>query len=335
MVDVVPAPPSPVSHSIDSIYIFGKSPAAAEHIRDAIQLRGFEEIKCFDLACLLSDGQPAPWPQHHPPELMILDAEGQQAAVMSCLDKLPASIPVIVLAESFEEEIFIHCFDHGARDFLVKPYNMPYLVSRILLILESQRMKHQLRQHREILKDLSVISVETDIFSKEYFQSILEQQIERLRASHHIRPDELTLLLITFGAADESSLEIPPGRGLGGDITGEVEKTGSWPSLREACSNPLFRQSLLRQCATIITRCCRSSDLVGERDTLQFGILLPYTGLQGGTVVSQRISRQLHGREFCWRAQSVRLGITIGMADYSGCSTSEDLVRKALNASYF
>ncbi|MBX2861428.1 MAG: diguanylate cyclase [Vampirovibrio sp.] len=278
----------------DAIYIVTRTQGRGDEIAKTIQLRGFDEIKCF----LLTEVQN--WDTDNWPDLLIVDSEGDDAGAIKVIQSLKQAVPVVYLADSFEEDTFLTCYDAGAKDFLVKPVNSSYLVSRILILLDGGRVQRQLEKRDAVLKDLSVIGVDSEVYTTEYFLRFLKEEVERLLASEHWAP--LCLLVVQF-------------RGM----------------TPELMSQQAFRTKLYAHVAKMLEQCCRGGDIVGEYLMDKFAILLPNTSTNGGQAVSKRILEQLDGETLTFDDQSVQLSVKIGVAEFTGCRHYEEFLNKALD----
>lgn len=156
----------------DRIYIVTETPEQGQELRASISLRGFDRVKCYsvsDLEAIL---------MARPPDLLILDAGGQTEDVVRLIASAPCALPpTIWLVETYEPEQFLTCYDAGARDFLVQPVDPAYLVSRVLLALDERHLAEQLAQREAILKELSVMSVQTDLYTEPYFKQFVKREL--------------------------------------------------------------------------------------------------------------------------------------------------------------
>lgn len=282
------------THFADAIYIVGYTQAHAEEMKPSISLRGFDRVKCYAL------DQAGVIIRDHPPDLVIIDPQGHDQEALALIANLRHSVPVIFLAEGFDEDLFLSCFDAGAKDFLVKPVNPSYLISRILLALDSRRLREQLGQRNVVLRELSVIGRYSGVFTTEYLVKMLKREVENLS-----RDDSTPLSLIVV------QLE-------GFDTRLAVDST--------------FKQVLYRQVADALMRCCRGADIIGEYFEDKFAIILPSTGINGAETVSARILERLDNQPLRYGDENVRLALRIGAADFSGCLHYEDLLNKAMES---
>lgn len=274
----------------DAIYIITLTPERGEEIKRAILLRGFDEIVCvpYENAMLLLKA--------NPPALTIVDLEGHTPHMEALMRNIPQRVKSLVLAEQFDEALFVLCHDHGARDFMVKPISDAYLVSRVIRVLQEHRVEQLVGQKDRILVELGVLSARSGVFTTSYLMKLLKSCSEEVSP---YMPDPLSLLIIQLG--------------------------GYQSPLPEELQN-----ALMSEVGEILKECSRGMDAVGEYLMDKFAVLLPKTGMRGTRALAKRIVERLDGYEFQGPDGLQPLQIKLGMSEYSGCRHYEDLLNKAL-----
>jgi PleD family two-component response regulator len=275
----------------DAIYIVTLTVARGEEIKQAIVLRGFDEILCvpYDNARLLL--------RTNTPALVILDLEGDVDKTIELMDKMPATVKSLVLADDFEESLFVACHDRGARDFLLKPVPEAYLVSRVIRALQEHRQEQVFEQKSRILVDMGVLSPQSGVFTTPYLLKVLKQHSEEVSP---YSPEPLSLLIVQL----------------------------------EGYQSPLpdeLHQALMAEVGRIMRECARGLDAVGEYFMDKFAVVLPHTGRRGAKALANRLFQRLHGLEFQSPTGLRTLEVRIGLAEYSGCRHYEDLLNHALD----
>jgi PleD family two-component response regulator len=275
----------------DAIYIVTMTTERAEEIKRAIVLRGFDEILCipYDNAAMLLKA--------NPPALAIIDMEGHHAQTVELMDKMPTTIKSLVLAEQFEESVFVACHDRGARDFLVKPVAEAYLISRVIRALQEHRVEQVAEQKDQILVDMDVLSPRSGVFTTPYLLKLLKQSSEEVSP---YAEDPLSMLI--------------------------VQLEGYQSPLPDALQNALYSEV-----GRIMRECARGMDAVGEFYMDKFAVVLPQTGRRGAKALSNRVFQRLHGLTFQGPGGPATLEVRVGIAEYSGCRHYEDLLNRALD----
>ncbi|WP_303673079.1 hypothetical protein [Vampirovibrio chlorellavorus] len=183
----------------DAIYIVTASPARAEAIQQVMVLRGFDELICMPLGAI-------DWKAVEPanqPALLIVDAEGNEAALLAFMATVPAGVKPLVLADRFEESLFLACHDAGARDFMVKPVPDAYLMSRVISMLQEHRLAQIARQKDQILEELGVISARSGVLTTNYLLKQLEVAARTVEADP---AQDLSILMVAVQGGQSSLL---------------------------------------------------------------------------------------------------------------------------------
>jgi PleD family two-component response regulator len=244
--------------------------------------------------------------KEQPPDLVIIDPEGEPERGLALVGALgtpsllPSHVSLIYLADAFDEDTFLTCYDAGARDFLVKPVNSAYLISRIILALDEVRLREKLTQRDAILKELAVLGPDSNVFTTEYLMKTLKREYEKTHPGGNI-----AMILLQLEGL-ESSAAAPPG----------------------------LKQKIYRHLADTLKRCCRGSDTIGEFFEDKFALILPETGIAGAQTVIDRIRQHISGANICFDRppSTCTLSIFMGMADNTECRNYEDLMSKANDA---
>lgn len=276
----------------DAIYIITGTPERAEAIKQAIVLRGFDEIVCVPV------NQAERLLVQNPPALAIIDADGQSDQILPLMASMPASVKSLVLVEQFDESVFVACHDAGARDFLVKPVPDAYLVSRIIKTLQEHRLEQISSQKDAILVEMGVLSLCSGIFTTSYLLKLLKQVADQ---SSQDEQDALSLVIVELGGYQSP---LPD----------------------------LYQQILMTQVGAILKECSRGLDSVGEYYMDKCAVILPQTGKRGATALGKRILERLNGLSVQGPNGPFLLEVRLGVADYTGCRHYEDLLNRALDS---
>ncbi len=277
--------------SDSTIHIVTLSPERGDAIRRMLALRGFDEIRCISLE------QATTSLKRSHPALAIIDAENNHAALETLFRSIPSNLKSLVLADSFDESLFVLCHDRGARDFIAKPVSEAYLVSRVIRVLQEHRLEQLIRQKDNILVELGVLSAQTGIFSTSYLMKRL-QELSEEQTVDASRP--LSLLLIRLDAED-------------------VKWTSTqWQGIRQ-------------ETAQLVRECARGMDVVGEYLVDKFAVILPRTGRRGARTLATRLAERLAKMSAAHQQEgSPGVRVSIGLAEYDGCRHYEDLLDRAM-----
>ena len=282
---------NPVKQAPDEIAIVTQSPARAEALRQAIVLRGFDEIVCLDVRTA------APLLQAKPPVLVIIDLENDLPHTIRLLEALPAGVRSLVLADAFDEVFFVACHDRGARDFMVHPVPDAILVSRVIRNLQEHRLAQVARHTDQILVEMNVLSSQSGVFTTPYLINLLRQSTETYLAQTDAEP--LSLLILQLGGYESP---LPAG------VQGQV----------------------LATLGGIIKECARGLDVVGEYFLDKFAVIMPQTSIRGANALASRLGERLQGLSFEGLQGPFWLTVQTGVAEAAGCRHYEGFLNRAL-----
>lgn len=282
----------------DKIYIITHSSDRGGEIKSSINLRGFDRVKILDFA------NAADIIKTNKPDLVVVDPENTPELGFKLLKDL-AELPVlnnppsmIFLADTFDEETFLTCYDLGAKDYLIKPVNSAYLASRVLMALDETRLRLKLAEQDSILTDLSVLGQDSNVYTTEYFVRKLKREVPALEPTAH-----LSLLILQLESQNTALMH-----------------------------QPAMKRSISASVAEVLKRACRGDDIIGEFFEDKFAVMLPGTNLEGGKIVSTRIFNQLNGATIIGEdQQALHLQVSIGLAEFNGCRNYEELLHKAMD----
>lgn len=279
-----------MKQAYDAIYIVTVTAQRGEAIKQAIGLRDIDEVICipYENAALLLKA--------NPPALTIIDTEGDRDKTYNLMSQLSPELKSLILAEEFDEELFVTCHDHGARDFLVRPVSDAYLVSRVIRILQQGRLEQLVDQKDRILEEMGVLSPRSGVFTTSYLLKLLKKEAEV--ASPYLS-NPLSLLI--------------------------VQLEGYQSPLHEDAQTVLYTDI-----GRILKECSRGLDIVGEYFMDKFAVILPQTDAHGARALARRLMARLNSYEFPTPEGRMRLKVRIGLGEYTGCRHYEDLVNRAM-----
>lgn len=276
----------------DVIYIVSRSHTRAGAYRQVIDLRGVDEIVTLPFESVMAQIL------KKPPVLVILDTEAEDIpTALQLLTQLPSNIKRIMLADAFDEEVFLSAYDRGARDFLIKPVPNAYLVATLIRLLQERRQEQLLQQKDNILEDLGVLSRTTGVFTTSHLLKAIEAAFSNWQQQAN---DSLCLLTIQI-----DGLQYDP-------------------------SNAAI-QAAFADIARIIKDCARDSDLVGELFVSKFAVLLPHTAIRGARALAKRLTERIMQAHLKGPDGPLDIQVLVGIADATDCPHYEALLERSLN----
>lgn len=251
-------------HQTNQVAIVASTAAQAQELQQWVGLRGFDQVRTYSLdeaiEALLAE----------PVDLILLDVDAHWGHLgLTLLKELPGCPPSLVLASQFDEELFLSFHEAGARDFLLKPVNASYLMSRVLQALEERHNVLQLTHWQGLLRELDVLSSVSQAYSSVYFQRLLGLALQRLMpqvTSAGQTPGNgplLCLVALQLDYQQFQALEAPK------------------------------QQEVMGWLGRLLQKTIRVKDAVGEWAPGTFLVLLTQTGQSGVRAVQARLEENL------------------------------------------
>ena len=198
------------------------------------------------------------------PDLILLDImmpgmDGFEVCERLKSNPITADIPVIFVTALNEMEDEAKGLDVGAIDYIRKPFSLPIVAARVKNHLE-------LKQHRDLLRNLSSMDGLTGIANRRRFDETLEKEWHR--AARASVPISIVMIDVdSFKAYNDHY----------GHVAGD---------------------ECLRVVAQVLQTCfARSSDLVARYGGEEFAAILPGTDEPGAAIAAQKAVDEMRYRE--------------------------------------
>lgn len=91
---------------------------------------------------------------------------------------------------------------------------------------------------------------------------------------------------------------------------------------------------VIREIGRRIKECIRQIDTAARYGGDEFAVILINTTLTGATVVAQRMVEMVSNSMVTWQKENIPLSISVGLAEYNGGSTPEDITSRSDQALY-
>jgi diguanylate cyclase (GGDEF)-like protein len=213
-------------------------------------------------------------------------------------------IPVILLTGRGDQELKVKGLEHGACDYVTKPFDPGELVARVRVQLKIKSLQDALKKSNELLRELSYTDPLTRLHNRRYLMDALEKEFQR--AGRRGRALSLALLDIDH---------FKPINDTYGHQQGDA---------------------VLTALATVIQGELRRYDIVARYGGEEFMILLPETSPAEGVAVAERLRASVAKMVFPPPLERLRVTVSLGVAVYPAerISTVDDLIREADAALY-
>jgi PleD family two-component response regulator len=277
----------------DSIHIITSDPSQGETLQKVLNLRGFDRIRAMRY-------EEAKQSLHQdPPVLAVVDLSQNKdvEALESLLKPVTGKIKVLVLADAFQEDLFLRCHDWGVRDYLMKPIPETYLIARVIHLLQEARLEQILQQKDSILIETGVLSERSGCFTTSYLMKQLERQMALHTQSNPLQTMSLVLVALQGGE--------------------KAWRSSDWTAIYAEVADELKNSA-------------RGLDIIGEYLVDKFAVLLPNTGKPGAMALLDRLRHRLDVLCGRWTQKTqMPLSIQLGLAESTHCRHYEDLLNQA------
>lgn len=210
-----------------------------------------------------------------------LDGYGLLKRIREAADERLREIPTIVVTGNESDEARQQALDHGATDFIAKPFNRLDLLARARSHARYQKTATELRQQTRELEESSMIDPLTRIGNGRYFL----EKFAKDRSFTNRHKQDLSLIRVDLR-----------------DLAGLVEKHGK-PAIA----------GLLRRIAAVIVRHIRNEDTPARLGGGRFGIVLPACDAAGARVIAARIGDVIAGHEFKLGDNTQRVAVSMAI----------------------
>jgi two-component system, cell cycle response regulator len=213
-------------------------------------------------------------------------------------------IPVIMLTSEEDMEKKIKGFEHGASDYLTKPFDEGELIARVKAHLKIKHLQDELKEKNAQLQELSGTDDLTKLANRRRFMEQFTNEFERVKRYK----GELSFLILDL------------------DFFKHVNDS----------HGHLVGDSVLVQIANVMKESVRSSDLVARYGGEEFALLLPETSSKGCRIYAERIRKRIENTKFEAAGKQIQVTISGGIASFpeDSADSVDELWRKADAALY-
>jgi two-component system cell cycle response regulator len=213
-------------------------------------------------------------------------------------------IPVIMLTGRGDREMKIKGLDHGACDYVTKPFDPGELAARVKVQLKIKTLQDALRRSNQLLLELSNTDPLTGIFNRRYFMEALEKEFQRAQRKH--APFTLALLDIDHFKRINDRFGHPQG-----DL-------------------------VLIALAAVIQGELRRYDIIARYGGEEFILLLPETSTDEGFAVVERLRAAVEKMVLPHPMEGYRVTVSLGVSAFPAerITSVYDLISEADNALY-
>jgi two-component system, cell cycle response regulator len=215
-----------------------------------------------------------------PPDLVLLDLDMPVLSGEDVCRKLKdtpqtSMVPVIFLTGNEELATKVRCFDLGAVDYIMKPFQGPELLARARAALRTKRLQ-------DMLATRAQLDGLTGLWNRAHFDVVLRQYVDDYRRYGH-----RFALVMT-------------------DID-------HFKRCNDAYGHP-FGDCVIQRVAEVLATMARGSDVVCRYGGEEFAILLRETDEDGAGGFAERARQHVEALEFRAAGQTVKVTSSFGTA---------------------
>lgn len=208
-------------------------------------------------------------------------------------------IPVILLTGHSDSETKIRGLEHGASDYLTKPFVPGELIARVRIHLRLKALQDELKKRNEMLRELSNTDPLTGLCNRRYMMEFLNREFQRA-----IRTDRYLSL-----------------------VMGDVDH---FKSINDAYGHQ-HGDEVLKTVAQSMRNQLRPYDLAARFGGEEFAVILPATSLETAIAAAKRLRTTVSQLSFSEGMRGRQVTISLGVACVSDTNIKsvEDLIREA------
>lgn len=220
-------------------------------------------------------------------DVILIEVANESSAVQVCRAIRADSTHHAILAIFSQEDAvdassWANLQFAGADDFTYANASRSVLLTRVGVLLRLVQEHRELELTRERLAHQMRWDETTQLLNRRFFFHNAHRECARARRYGH----ELSCLMIDI------------------DYLDEIHKKFGYTCV----------EYVLRTVSTMVRRWIRDSDIAGRFSERKFAILLPETGVEGATIVRERILKALKESVYEWGGEEIPVNVSIGEA---------------------
>jgi len=214
-------------------------------------------------------------------------------------------LPIVLLAETGEEELVMRGLDLGVNDYLTRPVDEQELTARLRTQIRRKRYNEELRSSVAQTIEMAVTDALTGLYNRRYLDSHLKTLFDRAAA----RGRPLSLMITDID-------RFKPINDTHGHAAGD---------------------EVLREFAQRLRKNVRGIDLACRYGGEEFVVVMPDTERAVAETVAERIRNEIESQAFaaCSGTQSLRVTVSIGVASILPEGDSAEALMKRADAALY
>lgn len=244
-----------------------------------------------------------------PVDIVLCDLEMPRIDGFKFLGMLKArpelqDLPVIMLTGMNDRETKIKGLEHGANDYITKPFDPEELVARVKVHLKIKQLQDDLKRSNELLLELSNTDYLTGLFNRRYLMDMLDKEFQRTLR----KGGQLSLIILDidhFKSVNDTY----------GHLQGDI---------------------VLQKVAVHLQKELRSYDIAARYGGEEFIAVLPDATLKESLFVADRVRVAIQAARFSGDLSKLSVTVSLGVASFpsNGYETVDDFIKAADDALY-
>ena len=222
------------------------------------------------------------------PHLAIVDLQGtgesRREVIPHIKESLPSGgfVPVLALYPVKLPSEIIRGFQHGADDFLARPFDVFELVLRLEVLWRIKCLQDDVLARNDQLQALAITDELTGLMKQREFRRRLEEELRRLPRF------EVPVACMFFDCDNFKAINDTYGHAFGSYVLTEV--------------------------ARLVSSNLRDTDFVGRYGGDEFIVGLPGCGATQAVEAAERVRALIEGHVFTYADETARLTLSMGIA---------------------
>lgn len=232
-------------------------------------------------------------------DLVMPEFDGLKFLISKTTRSELSNVPVVMLTTKGDVTSKIKALEHGASDYVLKPFDEGELIARVRVQLKIKSLQDELNQKNAELHELAGTDDLTGLNNRRAFLHACETELA------HCKRYKQALSLAIFDVDHFKTINDRYGH-LAGD-------------------------AVLTRTAELIRSAIRACDVIGRYGGDELVLLLPHTTLPNALLFGERIRKKIEATNFVYGETAIQMTVSGGLSSYpeSECDSVEELLRKA------